>query len=208
MTRYHVLTAGGAPAHVRIPMSAKRRSQAMRTAERLVVFGQPLRHRLGVIGTAQMIKAEEAKLRPYYTSGLIYFCIEGTDRSVPLDTILAEAAQEISGIVEAVPPAPEVVPEPEPEAAPEVVPEPEPEALEEEPEPEALEEEPPVSEDRDELINAITIELTMAQLKGVCQLVDPVVRAGSSKAVTVGRIRQALYDGADLDLAGLEELLG
>ena len=199
MTRYHVLTAGGAPAHVRIPMSAKRRSQAMRTAERLVVFGQPLRHRLGVIGTAQMIKAEEAKLRPYYTSGLIYFCIEGTDRSVPLDTILAEAAQEISGIVEAVPPAPEVVPEPEPEAAPEVVPE---------PEPEALEEEPPVSEDRDELINAITIELTMAQLKGVCQLVDPVVRAGSSKAVTVGRIRQALYDGADLDLAGLEELLG
>ena len=207
MTRYHVLTAGGAPAHVRIPMSAKRRSQAMRTAERLVVFGQPLRHRLGVIGTAQMIKAEEAKLRPYYTSGLIYFCIEGTDRSVPLDTILAEAAQEISGIVEAAPPAPEVVPEPEPEAAPEVVPEPEPEALEE-PEPEALEEEPPVSEDRDELINAITIELTMAQLKGVCQLVDPVVRAGSSKAVTVGRIRQALYDGADLDLAGLEELLG
>lgn len=229
MHRYEIHTAGGAPPHARIAMSTARRQQAIRTTERLVVFGQRLRHRTGVVGTSQQIRSEAAKLRAYYTSGLIYFCREGTDEFVSLQTILMEADTDEKSAraakkeeVEAATAKAVELAKAQREKADKL-------ALDKRvaaekaalakkgqerrdaqqaaklPEPEAIP--PVVEEDEDDLRELITVDLTMGQLKAICKMVTPVVKSSSSKKATVTKIHKALDGGGELDSKALEDLL-
>ncbi len=211
MTRYEVHSPLGAPATVRVRMTDQRRRQAIRTSERLVVLGEVLRIRGKVVGTPQQFVAEKEKLQRYYQSGLIYFCKEGSDVFVSLNTILDEAKKDAEALQKAKAAA-AVQAENKRVAA-------ERAAADERariarlaadaakvPEPSVAI--PPAVEEDDDLRELITADLTMAQLKAICKMVTPVVKSSSSKKATVTKIQVALDDGAELDSAALEALLG
>lgn len=216
-TRYEILAPDTSPAHVRLPMAAKRRGLGIRAA-RVVVLGQLLRGRNPIVATLDQIKSEEETLLRLEDQGYVCFKEESGPR-ISLKSILQRAANAVnvpspaptpvvklrSDKPEDVAPAIELRSN---EPAPEVEPEPEveEEVVDDAPEAEAVE----AVEDVDEieaLRKIVTTSLSMAQLRDICALTDPEVNPHSTKKKTILRIFTALENGAILPLSEVEEFL-